>query len=130
MEVVPMKYKRYVDDPVLVRAGFRCQYCGRDLLESLDVFLTLCRDHLVPASAGGSDHNCNRVASCAACDRLKAGRVVNGLADARREIATQRASRAVWLERIRDMVRPDVPNGDIEFAEVDGQIELMETCEQ
>ena len=76
MEVMPMKYRRYVDDPVLVRAGFHCEYCGRDLLADLDTFLTLCRDHLIPASAGGPDCQANRVASCAACDRLKAAALV------------------------------------------------------
>ena len=74
-----MKYKYFVDDPVLVRSDFYCGYCGRDLLADLDVFLTFVRDHLIPRSVGGPDHHANRVASCAACDRLKADTVVDGI---------------------------------------------------
>jgi hypothetical protein len=44
---------------------------------------------------------------------------------ARREIAAQRASRAVWLDRIRDMVRSQ-PGGDITFDEAAGELELFE----
>ena len=129
VEVIPMKYERYVDDPVLVRADFYCGYCGRDLLGDLDTFLTIARDHLVPRSAGGPDGSHNRVASCAACDRLKADAVVDGIEAARVEIAGQRASRAVWLDRIRAMVRSGEPDGDIDFTEVDGDLELLNPAE-
>ncbi len=59
------------DDPTLRRTDYRCGYCGKDLLATLDDFLSFVRDHLVPKSAGGPDGNHNRVASCAACDRIK-----------------------------------------------------------
>ena len=100
-----MKYRDYPHDPVLVRANFRCQYCGKDLLSDLDTFLSITRDHLIPAAAGGANHHDNRVASCAPCDRLKADFLVVDLDQARRLVSRQRQTRAVWLERIRAEVR-------------------------
>ena len=67
-----MKYRSYPVDPVLIRSGYRCECCGADLLGDLDTFVSFVRAHVVPPSAGGVDHNENRMACCAACARLKA----------------------------------------------------------
>ncbi len=109
VEVIPMKYRFYVSDPVLLRSDFRCTYCGKDLLSDLDTFLMFARDHLLPKSAGGPDHHDNRVASCAACDRLKADVVVTSIAEARALVAKQRMDRGEWFRRIRDQVRGSLP---------------------
>lgn len=100
-----MKLKKYPLDPVLVRADFRCEYCGVDLLADVDAFLSLVRDHFVPRCAGGSDGWPNRVASCTACDRLKGNVVVTNLAEARDVINRQRASYAGSLDWLRQQVR-------------------------
>ena len=100
-----MKMRRYPHDPVLCRSDFRCGYCGKDLLSDLDTFLTFVRDHLVPRSAGGPDHQENRVASCATCDRLKADTVVTDLAEGRLLVARERAHREQWYEWVCSVVR-------------------------
>ena len=123
-----MKYRRYVDDPVLVRANFRCEYCDTDLLRDLDAFLSIRRDHFTPKSIGGPDGHHNRVASCAVCDFLKGPMVFDDLEAARAEIADQRRTRGVWLDRIRGTVRgisaEDQSLADAMDAGADGDIIL------
>ena len=54
------------------RASFRCEYCDRDLLASVDtLWWTLEVDHLVPRAAGGDDAIDNLVFACIQCNRLK-----------------------------------------------------------
>ena len=36
-----------------IRANFRCEYCGRDLLASLDDYKAWAQDHVVPRTDGG-----------------------------------------------------------------------------
>ena len=99
-----MKMRRYHLDPVLRASGFRCAYCGKDLLADSDSLVTVVRDHLVAASAGGPDGPCNRVASCAACDRLKGDAVVGTVEEARRIIEGRRLGVELWRRRIRAAV--------------------------
>jgi hypothetical protein len=55
-----------------LRADFRCEYCGRDLLASVeDYFANWHEDHIVPRSAGGSDDSENRAVACGPCNRMK-----------------------------------------------------------
>ena len=54
-----------------VRDSYRCIYCGRDMLSSLDDWLSLEVDHLEPSSKKGKDEDDNRVTSCNVCNRLK-----------------------------------------------------------
>lgn len=54
-----------------VRDNYRCIYCGRDMLSSLDDWLSLEIDHLQPTSKGGKDEDNNRVTSCNVCNKLK-----------------------------------------------------------
>lgn len=99
-----MKFRSYPSDPVLRASGFRCAYCGKDLLADADTLATLARDHLVAASAGGVDHSSNRVASCAACDRLKGNAVVGSVEEARALIAGRRLGVELWRRRILEAV--------------------------
>lgn len=46
--------KNYSTDPVLLASDFRCAYCGRDLLENLETFVTFARDHVLPCRRGGA----------------------------------------------------------------------------
>jgi 5-methylcytosine-specific restriction endonuclease McrA len=96
--------KRVSLDPVFVETGYRCTYCGGNLLADLTTFLTKTRDHFVPRSQGGPDGDGNRVASCAACDRLKGDKVFNTLEEAKTFITQRRASWGTWLERVRQVV--------------------------
>ena len=54
-----------------VRDNYRCIYCGRDMLSSLDDWLSLEIDHLLPTSKSGKDEENNRVTSCNVCNKLK-----------------------------------------------------------
>lgn len=104
-----MWYRQYLADPVLLESGFKCAYCGRDLLGDMDVFVTLARDHVIPQSHGGGNDRANRVASCAACDRLKGGSPVPDLAAARGLVAARRQACQEWYDRLRGLFRPEVP---------------------
>ena len=49
------------------RAGYKCEYCDKDMLASVDNYLSWQLDHIIPESAGG-DHTLENVAlSCRAC---------------------------------------------------------------
>ena len=51
-----------------IRANFRCEYCDRDLLRSLDDYKAWAQDHLVPRKAGGRDDLSNMVVACHPCN--------------------------------------------------------------
>lgn len=54
------------------RADFRCEYCGRDMLASVDEYrYGWNHDHLVPRSISHDDSNDNMVLSCVPCNRFK-----------------------------------------------------------
>lgn len=58
---------------VCERARYRCEYCNKDMLVSLNDYLSIQADHIIPKSAGGSDDVNNQALSCAPCNgkRLK-----------------------------------------------------------
>jgi 5-methylcytosine-specific restriction endonuclease McrA len=99
-----MRTSHYVDDPVFLRSGFTCTYCGCDLLADFPTFMLMARDHLVPKSAGGPDAAENRVASCGVCDRAKGHVVPVDLFSARMYVERQRA----WLVELYEAVKADV----------------------
>ena len=56
---------------VCERAGYRCEYCDRDMLASLDNYLLKVQDHIIPQSAGGSNTVGNIALSCYNCNSRK-----------------------------------------------------------
>lgn len=50
------------------RAGFKCAYCDRDLLASVNDYKSWQEDHIVPLSAGGKNEEENIVISCRTCN--------------------------------------------------------------
>ena len=56
---------------VCERAGYRCEYCGKDMLASLDDYLSMETEHIVPRSAGGCDTVGNSALSCPVCHGKK-----------------------------------------------------------
>jgi len=54
-----------------IRDGYRCVYCGRDLTERFDDWMSIEVDHIIPVSKGGNDNLENRVTTCSVCNRLK-----------------------------------------------------------
>ncbi len=51
-----------------LRASFRCEYCDRDLLASLENYKMWEEDHIVPISAGGSNDDLNIAITCRLCN--------------------------------------------------------------
>lgn len=100
-----LRIKDYSNDPVLLASDFRCAYCGRDLLENVDTFVTFARDHVLPKSRGGSDGTANRVAACAACDTLKASARTRDVEQARRVVKLRRDRSMVAYSALREAFR-------------------------
>jgi 5-methylcytosine-specific restriction endonuclease McrA len=53
---------------LLVRAGYKCEYCGLEFLASAVNYKQWQEDHLVPKAQGGDDGFENMVASCRSCN--------------------------------------------------------------
>lgn len=51
-----------------IRANFRCEYCGKDLLKSIANYKEWQEDHIVPLSKGGKDTLDNIALSCRFCN--------------------------------------------------------------
>ena len=99
-----------------VRAGFRCEYCDRDLLASLDDYKAWAQDHLVPRKFGGQNRFENMAVSCHPCNsaykkdwdpRTTAGVDASReelVAATRRYIAEKREADQRVLEEVRSLV--------------------------
>ncbi len=81
-----------------IRAGFRCEYCGRDLLASVDAYDTWQTDHIHPTSRGGDDSIDNKAVACGTCNRLKRHTVL----DLGPESSREQMIGAYW----RDVIEP------------------------
>ncbi|NQT39765.1 MAG: HNH endonuclease [Planctomycetes bacterium] len=84
---------------VYIKEGYRCVYCGRDMLRDFDAWMSIEVDHVIPVSAGGSDDLDNRVASCNVCNWLKGRFVVDGHADMALEEVLEHARQHVAKKR-------------------------------
>ncbi|MGI2002400.1 HNH endonuclease [Shewanella frigidimarina] len=51
-----------------IRAGFKCEYCDKDLLASVENYKEWQKDHIIPTSKGGADINDNIAISCKTCN--------------------------------------------------------------
>ena len=97
------------------RAGFRCEYCGRDMLASVDEYrYGWNHDHLIPKSVSHDDSTDNMVLSCVPCNRFKdtfdpsteAGPDASRdelIAAATREIEELRQADESLLEEVREL---------------------------
>lgn len=99
---------------VAIRAGFRCEYCGEDMIGSLNAFFTWVLDHIIPKSrfaVGDPDDPENLALSCHTCNSLKStydpregAEGMNGrtfLSQARKHVEEKRQKNQVWLDRVR-----------------------------
>ncbi len=75
---------------ILVRDRFRCQYCGLDGAASLENYLTMTVDFVLPRSLRGSKNPHNLVAACRPCNVLKGGHRFRSLEDAKRYVLERR----------------------------------------
>jgi hypothetical protein len=60
-----------VDADLGIDADFKCQYCNKDLLSSVDNYKEWQTDHLIPSSADGADSKENYVICCRTCNFIK-----------------------------------------------------------
>ena len=98
-------YRIKVRNRALKKAGYRCTYCGKDLLETLDGFFSVTTDHVMPREVGGNGGDANRVAACVTCNKLKSNAVYLDLETARRDLAQKRAKALCELAALRAAVR-------------------------
>lgn len=63
---------------ILVRADFKCEYCGLDFLASFNECFNVQLDHIQPRSNGGSEEESNLAACCTTCNSLKWAYVPRG----------------------------------------------------
>ena len=54
-----------------VEFEFKCAYCDKDLVSSVDNHRELQTDHIIPSSKGGEDHPDNYALSCRTCNTIK-----------------------------------------------------------
>ena len=100
-----------------IRSGFRCEYCDRDMLLSLDNYKAWAQDHVVPRKFGGGDELENMAVACQPCNsaykkdwdpRTVAGEDASReelVAAARAMIAAKREAEQRVLEQVRELVR-------------------------
>ena len=96
-----------------IRANFRCEYCDRDRLRSLDDYKAWAQDHLVPRKAGGRDDLSNMVVACHPCNSAYKKDWDP------RTVAGADASREELIEAARTMIaeRRDVEQAVLEEAQ-------------
>lgn len=105
------KWDRKVE--TLARFGYRCAYCGRDLVSSLEDFAAATVDHLRPISSGGHSNPKNLVSACLLCNMLKSNSPCASVEDAREIISARRveivARHAMLLASLRGVLPPTRP---------------------
>ena len=82
------------------RAGYKCEYCDKDMLASLDNYLSKQRDHIIPKSAQGSETVDNYALSCSTCNDRRLKGTWNPADDAGED-----ASRDELIQAVRRYVR-------------------------
>lgn len=76
--------------PVQKRDDYRCQYCGKDGLASLDNWHDCTIDHVMPRKHGGSNDDDNLVTCCGYCNAIKGQRQFGSVEEARDFIMRRR----------------------------------------
>jgi hypothetical protein len=104
--------------------GFRCVYCGKDLLADSDSLLMATVDHIVPLAAGGGNGQENRATCCCACNRLKDCTVVRSLEEGRQVIAQRREEE---LARFREALGELTPPRSPELVALTAAVERLDT---
>ena len=88
-------------------AGFYCEYCSLDILQTLEAYYSWQIDQIMPAG-GYTLENC--ALACRTCNHLKHARAPYGstreerLADARNDIQRKKATRQEELDQLRQLV--------------------------
>lgn len=98
-----------------LRAGFKCEYCGRCFLVSIEDYDTWQRDHIIPVTRGGTNHRDNIALACKLCNFMKRDWVpaerLDPLKDreaaieaVKAHLRTPRAKKQIELDKVRTVV--------------------------
>jgi len=102
-----------------IRAGFKCEYCGRDLLASFDDYDSWQMDHIYPQSkqqVEGGLKGLNIALACKTCNFRKRAKVYGQLPTSEEErsemvekvkleIAQIRAEREIFVAELRQLAQ-------------------------
>jgi 5-methylcytosine-specific restriction endonuclease McrA len=93
-----------------VEVDFKCEYCGTDLLSSVDAYYSWQIDHIIPQSREGEHLYENIAICCTTCNFMKRAYLPEGdtraerIADAKRFIMESRQQKLAELNHIREVV--------------------------
>ena len=98
-----------------IRASFRCEYCDRDMLSSVDAYDAWQEDHVIPQSRKGPDQVDNKALACKTCNFMKGdwdprSELPEGVERAeyvqaaRRYVGNKRAQKLAEIEELRSLV--------------------------
>jgi len=90
------------------RDNYYCQYCGKDILESLDNWKDGRIDHFIPADFGGSEDDSNLVTACSHCNEIKSDNIFKSMAEAREYIAKERKERERTFMELKAILRGEI----------------------
>jgi len=92
-------------DPIQERDDYKCKYCGKDGLESLDNWHDSTVDHFKPRKYDGTDDPENMVTSCHYCNAIKGDLLFGSIGECRTYILKRRAELQITFEAVKKAVR-------------------------
>jgi CRISPR/Cas system Type II protein with McrA/HNH and RuvC-like nuclease domain len=100
-----------IRDAVFQQSNYHCEYCGQDLVGTIDAWRFMIIDHIRPVSKGGSSEIENLAAGCTQCNNLKWDYAPMGntraeqITDATKYIQAKRDQEIVRWQEFRASVR-------------------------
>ena len=101
---------------VFQQSNYHCEYCGQDLVATIDAWWFMITDHIQPVSKGGSNEIENLAAGCTQCNNLKWDYAPIGqtraekIADATKHIKLKREEEMLRWQAFRASIRGHSPN--------------------
>jgi 5-methylcytosine-specific restriction endonuclease McrA len=86
---------------IAVRAQFSCEYCGKNLLESVDAYDSWQIDHIMPRNDNSDNEDLENLAlSCKTCNFAKCHSTTEALLNSStRQKKIEEARRIIWERR-------------------------------
>lgn len=76
--MLPLGWSRLAID-IGIRANFCCEYCGRDLISTVDDYNAWQIDYILPKNRGGEDLSWNLALICKTCCFIKSNTIPTGM---------------------------------------------------
>ena len=99
--------------PVFIRDGYICQYCGADLLESINDWQACTLDHFIPQSKDGGNRLDNLITACRYCNEQKKDMEFDTIEQARVYLAKKRQ---VLSERL-ELLRRELGRDNVDYSQ-------------